>query len=121
MRSRSQAYKAVVSSTFEDLKDHRAYVIRLLRKAGFFVDAMEDWAADSDEPKKFSQDRLAGCALCVLLVAFRRGHVPDGETPLVCGKVDESSVSQCFVSLNMDLPKRVIVSRKGIDPVAAST
>lgn len=73
-------YKAFVSSTFEDLKDHRAHVIRQLRRAGFFVDPMEDWTADSDEPKQFSQDRLSGCDLCVLLVAFRRGYVADDET-----------------------------------------
>ena len=73
-------YRAFVSSTFVDLKDHRAHVISSLRRAGFAVDPMEDWTADSDEPKKFSQDRLNGCDLCVLLVAFRRGYVPDGET-----------------------------------------
>jgi hypothetical protein len=54
-------YKAFVSSTFEDLKDHRAHVIHSLRRAGFWVDPMEDWTADSDEPKQFSQDRLTGC------------------------------------------------------------
>ena len=37
---------------------------------------MEDWTAATDEPKKFSQQRIKGCDLCVLLVAFRRGHVP---------------------------------------------
>ncbi len=73
-------YKAFVSSTFKDLQEHRAHVIRGLRRAGFFVDPMEDWPADSDEPKQFSQDRLNGCHLCVLLVAFRRGFVPDGES-----------------------------------------
>ena len=40
---------------------------------------MEEWPADNDEPKQFSQDRLNGCDLCVLLVAFRRGYVPDGD------------------------------------------
>ena len=75
--------RAFVSSTFADLKDHRAHVIGSLRRAGFAVDPMEDWTADSDEPKKFSQDRLDGCDLCVLLVAFRRGYVPDGETRII--------------------------------------
>src|SRR5262245_1772041 len=73
-------YRAFVCSTFVDLKNHRAHVISSLRRAGFAVDPMEDWSLDSDEPKKFSQDRLNGCDLCVLLVAFRRGFVPDGET-----------------------------------------
>ncbi|MGE3976462.1 MAG: DUF4062 domain-containing protein [Nitrospira sp.] len=75
-----RTHKAFVSSTFVDLREHREHVIRSLRRAGFFVDPMEDWTADNDEPKKFSQDRLDGCDLCVLLVAFRRGFVPDGET-----------------------------------------
>ena len=76
----NKTYKAFVSSTFIDLKDHRAHVINSLRNAGFCVDPMENWTADSDEPKKFSQERLNGCGLYVLLVAFRRGFVPDGET-----------------------------------------
>lgn len=80
MKSDSQPYKAFVSSTYIDLKDHRAHVINSLRNAGFFVDPMENWSADNDEPKKFSQKRLNDCDLCILLVAFRRGHVPDGET-----------------------------------------
>jgi hypothetical protein len=73
------SYKAFVSSTFEDLQRHRRVVIAALRKAGLFVDPMEDWTASSDEPKRFSQDRLENCDLCVLLVGFRRGHVPVGE------------------------------------------
>ena len=68
-------YKAFVSSTFEDLKDHRAHVIRSLRRAGFFVDPMEEWSADSEEPKIFSQDRLHGCDLCVLLVVTSREYL----------------------------------------------
>jgi hypothetical protein len=72
--------RAFVSSTFVDLRRHHAAVIEQLRKAGISVDPMEDWTADSDEPKKFSTARVEGCDLCVLLVAFRRGHVPDGET-----------------------------------------
>jgi len=73
-------HKAFVSSTYLDLKDHRAHVIKALRKSGFFVDPMEDWTADTQEPKEFSQERVDGCDLCILLVAFRRGHVPKDET-----------------------------------------
>ena len=73
-------FQAFVSSTYEDLKEHRKHVIRFLRRAGLFVDPMEDWTADSGQPKIFSQDRVDGCDLCVLLVAFRRGHVPAEES-----------------------------------------
>ena len=70
--------KAFVSSTYEDLKEHRAYVISTIRKAGIHVDPMEDWTAESNEPRKFSQDRVIGCDLCILLVALRRGYIPPG-------------------------------------------
>jgi hypothetical protein len=75
-----QPYKVFVSSTFLDLKGHRAEVIKAVRAAGFFIDPMEDWPADAEEPRAFSQARVQDCDLCILLVARRRGHVPDGET-----------------------------------------
>jgi hypothetical protein len=71
-------YKAFVWSTYLDLKDHRAAVIRELRDAGFLVDPMENWTSAADEPKELSTRRLEGCHLCVLLIARRRGHVPAG-------------------------------------------
>lgn len=72
-------HKAFVSSTFEDLREHRRHVVEALRRAGFHVDPMEDWTAAADAPLRFSRERVAGCDLCVLLVALRRGHVPSGE------------------------------------------
>ena len=71
--------RAFVSSTYIDLKDHRARVIEALRKSGIHIDAMEDWTADDREPKQFSRQRVDGCRLCILLAAFRRGYVPEGE------------------------------------------
>ena len=73
------SYKAFVSSTFIDLKKHRARVIDALRKAGIQVDPMEEWSADSDEPKRLSVERMRDCDLCILLVGARRGHIPDNE------------------------------------------
>ena len=75
----SHNYKAFVSSTFVDLKEHRARVIDALRKSGIFVDPMEDWTADTSEPREVSVDRMRGCDLCILLVTARRGHVPEDE------------------------------------------
>ncbi len=72
--------RAFVSSTYIDLKEHRARVIDALRKSGIHIDPMEDWTADDREPRQFSRQRVVGCRLCILLVAFRRGYVPEGET-----------------------------------------
>src|SRR5215510_1623312 len=72
--------RAFVSSTYRDLKDHRAYVIERLARSGIFVDPMEKWTAASDEPKVLSQVRVQDCQLCILLVGFRRGHIAESET-----------------------------------------
>ena len=72
-------YKAFVSSTFQDLKEHRSYVIDALQRAGIIVDPMEFWSSDNDEPKAISTARLEGCQLCILLVGLRRGFIPVGE------------------------------------------
>src|SRR5204863_9315391 len=74
------AIRAFVSSTYLDLKEHRAYAIERLTRGGVIVDPMERWTAAADEPKELSQERVRDCDLCILLVGFRRGHVPDGET-----------------------------------------
>jgi Domain of unknown function (DUF4062)/NACHT domain len=74
------AVKVFASSTYVDLQAHRQRVIAQLRRAGYHVDPMEDWTSDADEPRQFSLDRLNGCQVCVLLVGFRRGFVPPGQT-----------------------------------------
>lgn len=101
-------YKAFVSSTYEDLANHRARVIATLRESGFFVDPMEDWTASSDEPKVFSRDRLKDCDLCIALIALRRGHVPEGEdrsiTQLELEAAEEAQVDVLVFLLDEDSP-----------------
>jgi internalin A len=70
--------RVFVSSTYSDLQAHRARVIDQLRAAGFHVDPMEDWPADATEPTIFCPERVRDCDLCILLVGFRRGWVPEG-------------------------------------------
>src|SRR5436309_1220184 len=76
----SQTLKAFVSSTFGDLKLHRARVIDTLERGGFHVDPMEKWDAASAAPTRFCLERLDDCDLCVLIVAFRRGFIPASQT-----------------------------------------
>src|SRR5215510_6735306 len=112
-------YRDFVSSTFVDLKDHRAHVISSLHRAGFAVDPMEDWTADSDEPKKFSQDRLNGCDLCILLVAFRRGYVPDGRmsiTQLEYAAALKKGIDILPFMLDEDTPWRAKFDEREKDP-----
>ncbi len=66
-----------VSSTFKDLEKHRARAIDQLRNSRFHVDTMEDWPPDTEEAITFSLERIRPCQLCVLLIGFRRGFVPE--------------------------------------------
>ena len=90
----SNPLQVFISSTYEDLKDHRAHVIKELGRSRVFVDPMENWTAESDEPKEFSQDRLTGCDFCVLLVAFRRGYVPENETRSITQLEYEAAIAK---------------------------
>jgi hypothetical protein len=63
---------AFVSSTYVDLKEHRACVIDRLTAGGIFVDPMEKWTASSNEPKELFMTRVKDCLLRILLVGFRR-------------------------------------------------
>jgi Domain of unknown function (DUF4062) len=69
-------YRVFVSSTFEDLREHRKHVIGALRLAGMDVEAMEEFSASSRSPSEFCSERMKRCNLCVLLVGFRRGDRP---------------------------------------------
>ena len=94
MASNNRKYKAFLSSTFTDLKNHRARVIEQASKSGFDLESMEKWTADGDEPKKFSRDRLAGCDVFILLVAFRRGFIPEGEVLSITQLEYEAALSR---------------------------
>lgn len=66
---------AFVSSTYVELKAHRAYVIGWLTTVGIFVDPMEEWTAASDEPKELSTARGKDCHLCIPLGGGRLARV----------------------------------------------
>jgi tetratricopeptide (TPR) repeat protein len=72
--------RVFVSSTFEDLKEHRKRVITQLRRANFHVVAMEGLTAECEPPMQISTELIKGCELCILIIARRRGHVPKGHT-----------------------------------------
>jgi len=70
--------KDFVSSTFTDLKTHRARVITLLEGGKLYVDPMEKWNSAGEDPKRYCPDRMKDCALCILLVKHGRGFFQAG-------------------------------------------
>jgi hypothetical protein len=65
-----------VSSSFEDLKEHRTAVIRVLRQLGHEVLAMEDLVAASAIPLDKVLDMVDRSEAYVGLFAWRYGYVP---------------------------------------------
>lgn len=68
-----------VSSSFEDLKDHRAAAIRILRQLGHEVLAMEDMIAGSAAPLTKVLEMVDRSEAYVGIFAWRYGHVPTVE------------------------------------------
>jgi hypothetical protein len=74
--------KAVyISSTDDDLKDHRRAATDSLRNCGFNVDAMEKYSARDDRPKAACEADAAACDIYIGLFAWRYGHVPAEDNP----------------------------------------
>lgn len=65
-----------VSSTFEDLREHRAAAIRVLRQLGHEVLAMEDMVAAADTPLAKVLEMVDRAEAYIGIFAWRYGYVP---------------------------------------------
>ena len=68
-----------LSSTYEDLKDHRSVVYEALRKAGHQVIAMEDYVATDQRPVDKCLKDVERSDIYIGLFAFRYGYRPPRE------------------------------------------
>lgn len=67
-----------LSSTYEDLKDHRLVVHEALRKAGHQVIAMEDYVATDQRPVEKCLKDVEKADIYIGLFAFRYGYIATG-------------------------------------------
>jgi tetratricopeptide (TPR) repeat protein len=74
--------KVYISSTFEDLKDHRAAVYGTLRKMRLDVIAMEDYVASDSRPLDKCLNDIDSSDIYILIVAWRYGFIPEKDNPL---------------------------------------
>ena len=65
-----------LSSTYEDLKDHRRAVYEALRKSGHDVKAMEDYVAADTRPVEQCLKDVEAADIYVGIFAFRYGYIP---------------------------------------------
>lgn len=73
--------KVYLSSTFEDLREHRAATTQALRQLGHEVVAMEDYVAESSVPLTKVLEDVQACDVLVEIVAWRYGYVPNESQP----------------------------------------
>lgn len=73
--------RVYISSTYEDLKDHRQAVIAQLRRMHHDVVGMEDYAAQGIRPLDKCLQDVASCDAYVGILGWRFGFVPAQDNP----------------------------------------
>lgn len=73
--------KIYISSTYNDLKEYREAVYRMLRKLKHDVIAMEDYVAADIRPQKKCLTDVAKSDIYVGLLAWRYGYIPEEDNP----------------------------------------
>jgi hypothetical protein len=68
--------KVYISSTYQDLVDHRAAVDRTLRRMGHDVIGMEQYVAEGSKPVERCKADVRAADVYVVIVAWRFGYVP---------------------------------------------
>jgi len=68
--------KIYISSTYQDLVDHRAAVDRTLRRMGHDVIGMEQYVAEGSKPVDRCKADVRAADVYVIIVAWRFGYVP---------------------------------------------
>jgi len=72
--------KVFLSSTFKDLEQHRAEVIRRLRRLDSVeVRCMEDFGARAGSPKDFCIREASACDLFIGVIGHLYGFIPEGD------------------------------------------
>src|SRR5262249_48649395 len=70
------AMKVYISSTYQDLIEHRAAVDRALRRMGHDVIGMEQYVAEGSKPVDRCKADVRAADVFVIIVAWRYGYVP---------------------------------------------
>src|SRR5262249_50195028 len=69
--------KVYISSTYQDLTEHRQAVDRALRRRGHDVIGMEQYVAEGSMPLSRCQEDIRGVDAYVIIVAWRYGYAPE--------------------------------------------
>lgn len=101
--------KIYLSSTFSDLKDHRAAVYHILRMLRHDVISMEDYVAGDQRPLDKCLEDVRNCDIYVGLIAWRYGFIPDRDNPEQ-KSITEQEYRQAVTS---DIPQLIFLAEDG--------
>lgn len=102
--------KVYVSSTYQDLVDHRAAVDRTLRRMGHDVIGMEQYIAEGSKPVDRCKADVRAADAYVIIVAWRFGYVPGRNA----SPPDGRSITEIELTEAKDCGKPVLAFR--LDP-----
>lgn len=100
--------RVYVSSTFEDLREHRAAATQVLRQLGHDVIAMEDYVAESSVPLAKVLEDVASCDVLVEIVAWRYGYVPKQGPPVRDATPGKTSITEYEYRKAVEANKKVL-------------
>jgi hypothetical protein len=87
--------KVYISSTYQDLIEHRAAVDRTLRRMGHDVIGMEQYVAEGSKPVTRCKADVRASDAYVIIVGWRHGYVPDKTaTPLDTRSITEIELDE---------------------------
>lgn len=72
--------KIFVSSTYLDLKEYRDKARKAIEESENEFIGMETFQSHTHEPLEFCPEKVEECDALVLIVAYRYGNIPDGQT-----------------------------------------
>ena len=97
--------KIYVSSTYQDLIDHRAAIDRTLRRMGHDVIGMEQYVAEGSKPIERCRADVLSADIYVVVVAWRYGYLLE---------TDDSAPPRSITELEYDAAVAAKKARTGL-------
>ncbi len=89
-------YQVFISSTFQDLREHRQSAILGITEAGHMPVALENFAPASETKREVIRQALNSCQFYVIILGARYGSIPEDDT-----------TSKGYVEIELDMAKEL--------------
>lgn len=101
--------RVYISSTFEDLREHRESVVHILRQLGHEIFAMEEYVAEGMRPLPKVLNDVEASDVYVGIFAWRYGYVPAEGTAVIGTVSGETSITEYEYRKAIEVKKPVLI------------